>query len=378
MSRIDEIWEAYYKGKAAAEDEDVLGMAVHQGFGHVMATMLPGGDSDEEKAFEKGYHGEELDLCYECEHISENCECSSESSSKESRYEYNGGSDYDDRGNSSSGSGSGYSDYGSGYSGGGGGGGGSTGSGGLPLGVVLGGVAGGLFGIIYSGGQIANIRDPNDVSLGLQCGIPILAIIVGALGLGIVGEILKKLASPKSSFGSNSGRIFLIGFISFVVVLVVGYQLAYNSIWGWSWTSLSSGFYSDGKPETSGTPFESRHWKIQPFTKNNNRTAPLLWSYAISIPANTQKCQGSEKNLWVEPNTVVFVRLVDSPSGEVKIGTPNDRRTIRNTSSWMAARFFPSGKKQHPGDFEIKKRESFVVCEATHNMVLELEARRLP
>ncbi len=75
MSRIDDIWEAYYKGQAAAENDDVLSTGVHQTLGHIMGAMLPGGDSDEEIAFEKRYHGEDLELCEECEHVRENCEC---------------------------------------------------------------------------------------------------------------------------------------------------------------------------------------------------------------------------------------------------------------------------------------------------------------
>lgn len=118
MSRIDEIWEAYYKGQAAAENDDVLSMGVHSVFGHIMAAMVPGGDEDEELAFEKGYHGDELQLCYECEHVQENCECEDNENSyseSDSSKKY----DADDR-NSDSDS----------YSGGGGGGGGSSSGGG--------------------------------------------------------------------------------------------------------------------------------------------------------------------------------------------------------------------------------------------------------
>jgi hypothetical protein len=380
MSRIDEIYEAYYKGQAAAENDDVLQMAVHQGFGHIMAAMLPGGDSDEEIAFEKGYHGEELDLCYECEHVQENCECESKSSSKESVSEYSGGSDYDDRPGYSGGSGSSYSDHGSDYTGGGGGGGGgsTSGSGGLPLGVVIGGIGGGLLGIIYSGGQIANIKNPNDVSLGLQCGIPILALVTGAIGLGLVGEILKKLASPKSSVGSASGRGFLIGLIIFVVVLIVGYQLVFKSSGGWSWQSLTSSFSSGGKPDTSRTPFDGRHWKIEPFTRNNNRTAKLLWAYRFSLPSSNKGCVGDEQAMWVEPNSVVFVKVTEGKSGTFRVGTPDEQRTVSDTSNWMAARFVAPGQKQHPADFQVSGRKLFVVCEPSENMVVELEARRLP
>ena len=76
MSRIDDIWEAYYKGQAAAEEDDPLDMAMHHGFGHAAKAMMSVfGESDEEIAFEKGYHGEDLEICDECEHVLENCEC---------------------------------------------------------------------------------------------------------------------------------------------------------------------------------------------------------------------------------------------------------------------------------------------------------------
>ncbi len=82
--------------------------------------------------------------------------------------------------------------------------------------------------------------------------------------------------------------------------------------------------------------------------------------------------------MWVEPNTVVFIKIVDNSTGEVEAGTASDRRTVRNTSSWMAARFVRPGEKQFPGDIQISKRELFCLCDATEDMMLHLEARRLP
>ena len=75
MSQIDDIWEAYHKGQEAADNEDVLEMFVHYGIGDVMRAMLPDPTDDEEIAFEKGYGGEELEVCEECESVIENCEC---------------------------------------------------------------------------------------------------------------------------------------------------------------------------------------------------------------------------------------------------------------------------------------------------------------
>jgi hypothetical protein len=127
----------------------------------------------------------------------------------------------------------------------------------------------------------------------------------------------------------------------------------------------------------AATPFQSRREKIPPFTGNDNRTAPLLWSYRFSVAAN-DGCRGAEGEMWVEPNTVVFVKFVDGATGDVKVGVPGDRRTARNTSSWMAARFVLVGQMKYPTDIQISKREPFVVCDASENLFLHLEARRLP
>lgn len=76
MSQIDDIWDAYHKGQADAEDDDPLEKAVHHGMGGVgRAMMSVFGESDEDIAYHKGYNGEELDVCEECEHVEENCEC---------------------------------------------------------------------------------------------------------------------------------------------------------------------------------------------------------------------------------------------------------------------------------------------------------------
>ena len=133
------------------------------------------------------------------------------------------------------------------------------------------------------------------------------------------------------------------------------------------------------QPKGKTTPFASRHEKIAPFTNNDNRVAKLLWSYRFAIEGGHQGCQGDESNMWVEPNTVVFIKFVDGSNGEVKAGTPSDRRRVRNTSEkWMAARFVAPGNMKYSSDIQISKRELFVVCDASENTVLHLEARRLP
>lgn len=76
MSRINDIWEAYYRGQSDAENEDIGESAVHNTAGHMLAaTFAIFGESDEEIAYEKGYHGEDLEICEECERIEDNCEC---------------------------------------------------------------------------------------------------------------------------------------------------------------------------------------------------------------------------------------------------------------------------------------------------------------
>lgn len=103
MSRIDDIWAAYYKGQADHEKDGPLDYAVHYGMAHPMAAVMSiFGTTDEQYAYEKGYEGDELELCYECEHVIENCVCEKGSSSNESysdsssisdNYESSGGSD---------------------------------------------------------------------------------------------------------------------------------------------------------------------------------------------------------------------------------------------------------------------------------------------
>lgn len=368
MSRIDEIYEAYYKGQAAAANDTPLDIGVHYGFGHVLAAMMPFADSDETIAFEKGYHGEELELCYECEHVKENCECERASPSKRSSREKR--TDDDDGTESSGEAGSSSSSYGTGYSGGG-----SSATspiGCLPISALIGAVGGGVVGIIYAGSQIAKITNPNNVSLGLQCGIPILAVIVGALGLWLITQILKLLVRSGSGTRSKTGRNLLIGSIVGLGVFAVVYALGFNPLRGWTWPSYGS------KSEATGPPFDSRHWKIDPFTKNDNRKAKLLWAYRFSLPYTLKGCTGDEQTMWIEPNSVVFVRVTEGSSGTFRVGTPDEQRTVTDTSSWMVARFVTPGQTKHPADFQISKRKLFVICTPSENMVVELEARRLP
>lgn len=113
MSKIDDLWAAYYKGQADAERDGILGQAVHFSAGHAMGAMLSiFGTRDEEIAYEKGYDGNELELCYECERVKEHCECDDGSQVNDS---------YSNQSNnygSSEGSSSSSSDYsGSSYSG---------------------------------------------------------------------------------------------------------------------------------------------------------------------------------------------------------------------------------------------------------------------
>ena len=122
MSKIDDIWEAYYKGQAALENDDVLSIAFHNIFGHAIGAMIPGGDSDEELAFEKGYHGDDLEICEECEHVQENCECEKDKDDGYSDVRDSSSDDGGDNSSYSSGGGGDSSYGGSSYAGSGGGG----------------------------------------------------------------------------------------------------------------------------------------------------------------------------------------------------------------------------------------------------------------
>lgn len=72
----------------------------------ISASLSVFGTSDEEIAYEKGYDGDELELCYECERVKENCECDNGPQASESD-----SSDESDNYTSSGGSGSSSSDY---------------------------------------------------------------------------------------------------------------------------------------------------------------------------------------------------------------------------------------------------------------------------
>ncbi len=69
----------------------------------------------------------------------------------------------------------------------------SEGGGILFFGIVAGAIIGLLYGGYYAGGQLAQIKNPNDYTWDLLCGVPILGLIVGALGLGFVGALLEWL-----------------------------------------------------------------------------------------------------------------------------------------------------------------------------------------
>lgn len=195
----------------------------------------------------------------------------------------------------------------------------------------------------------------------------------------------RKKSSSRSGGGGTAAAAGggILGTIIFLVVIA---WCAYDFVLGpwrdpnWPFPMSSSGrsTTSDSSSSTiSEKEFDARHWKIKPFTKNNNKTAPLLWAYRFSLPSTTRGCTGDEKDMWIQPNSVVFVRVTEGKSGTFKVGTPDEQRTVSDTSSWMAARFVEPGRKQHPADFQISDRKLFVLCYPSENMIVEVEARRL-
>ena len=131
------------------------------------------------------------------------------------------------------------------------------------------------------------------------------------------------------------------------------------------------------KPKPTGAPFVPGSWEIPPFTDNNNKTAPMLWSILFHIPKGTGCKTDAKDKMYVSPGTVVFIKVVNESKGSVKVGTISDKRTVTDTGKWLAARFVTPNKRDSM-DIPITKREQFVVCDATENMSVHFEARRLP
>jgi uncharacterized protein YraI len=222
MSNIDKIWEAYYKGQAALENDDVLSIGIHNVFAHMMAAMIPGADSDEEIAFEKGYHGEDLEVCEECEHVEENCECTNpeagDSDGRDSADRTRGGEDANyDGGEDSSSYASGGGGSGSGSGGGGGsyyGGGSSTSGGSGPigcgcLGIIVLAVIGGIYYMYYQGEKIFQQhqaernqpRGENRRTVRLEDGTEV--INKDSNGIGGIRYVNVKVLNVRSGPGTN-------------------------------------------------------------------------------------------------------------------------------------------------------------------------------
>lgn len=129
--------------------------------------------------------------------------------------------------------------------------------------------------------------------------------------------------------------------------------------------------------QPSGTPFVPGSWEIAPFTDNDNRTAPLLWSIVFHIPQKRGCVSDAVGKMYVAPGTVVFIKVVNGSGGAVQVGTRSDRRTVTDTGKWLAARFVEPHKRGG-WDIPVTRREQFVICDATENMIVQFEARRLP
>jgi hypothetical protein len=134
----------------------------------------------------------------------------------------------------------------------------------------------------------------------------------------------------------------------------------------------------EGKsPQASGTPFVAGSWETAPFTGNDNRTAPLLWSIKFAVPKKRGCVSDAVGKMYVSPGTVVFVKVADKSGGTFTVGTTSERRTVNDTGKWLAARFVEPSKREGL-DIPVTKREQFVICDATENMIAYFEARRLP
>lgn len=157
--------------------------------------------------------------------------------------------------------------------------------------------------------------------------------------------------------------------VSGILLIVIGAALKSDGLVGAVMKKI--------KPKPVGTPFVAGSWEIPPFTNNDNRTAPLLWSIRFAIPKKPGCVSDAVGKMYVTPGTVVFIKVVDESEGEVKVGTVSDKRTVKDTGAWLAARFVTPNKSDRM-DIPITKREQFIICDATENMVVHFEARKLP
>lgn len=98
MSRIDDIEAAYRKGQEFRENSDPFQKFEYQTFHHTGQAAMSAffTEDDEAIAFRYGYDGVELELCYECERIEENCKCDNSSNDSASHGDDESGSIRDD------------------------------------------------------------------------------------------------------------------------------------------------------------------------------------------------------------------------------------------------------------------------------------------
>lgn len=160
--------------------------------------------------------------------------------------------------------------------------------------------------------------------------------------------------------------------VSGILLVIVGASVKSDGLSG-----VVSAVMKKFKPKPVGTPFVPGSWEIPPFTNNDNRVAPLLWSIKFHIPKKPGCVSDAVGKMYVTPGTVVFIKVVDESEGSVKVGTVSDKRTITDTGAWLAARFVTPNKRSAM-DIPITKREQFIICDATENMVVHFEARKLP